>query len=657
MARPSRPLATGANIIPAAAPTQAPPWPCGRPKTHQAAAGMLLQPVPAPAKSSLDFFDEATDTLSGSPRSRPARVVVPSVRSSAAAGPSPSPTAQSTESSATVSSGASERCATCEADKAFLLTKSRPRYETMSHPVRIVDLFSGGGGLTVGAAEAARRVGRGTTIALAVEVNKSAADVYALNFPEANLRRSDITELIDGKLGARLTETERALANDVGHVDVLLAGPPCQGHSDLNNHTRRTDPRNALYLRAVRAAQVLRPTYVLIENVPAVRYDTGRVLDHSVAALEASGYTVAGAVLDLVKLGVPQRRRRHILLAVLSAQIHPAELLKTSAPCANHAERTVRWAISDLHCVAADSGPDASSRPTLENMKRMQWLHAAPGRTDLPNSMRPKCHRDKIHSYVSMYGRLSWDEPAQTITTGFGSMGQGRFVHPGLPRTITPHEAARLQTLPDFYDLDDSKGRDAWARVIGNAVPPLLGVHLVEPLLCALAPQNREPEEVVAPQAPGGRLNGTPAASSEPVRARMQTTKRRDTTPELALRSAMHRMGLRFQVNRAVNGTRSRPDVVFPTEKVAVYVDGCFWHACPEHGTTPKANREWWAEKLATNRARDVASTEALTADGWLVLRFWEHEDASVAARTVYDQIHTIRATHSRRRTQSAVRG
>src|SRR5690606_13269338 len=133
------------------------------------------------------------------------------------------------------------------------------------------------------------------------------------------------------------------------------------------------------------------------------------------------------------------------------------------------AVRSVRWAIADLLDVTAKTGPDSPSTPTAENLKRMKWLHAAPGRTDLPNRMRPECHRDREHSYVSMYGRLSWDDPAQTITTGFGSMGQGRFVHPGLARTLTPHEAARLQTLPDFYDLDTSKGRGAWAMVIGNA--------------------------------------------------------------------------------------------------------------------------------------------------------------------------------------------
>ena len=169
-----------------------------------------------------------------------------------------------------------EECETCAADFAFLGMKDRPDYEGTSPQIRVVDLFAGGGGFTIGAAEAARRVGRGTTVALAVENADSAADVYALNFPGANLVRSDVAELFDGSLGARASASERKIARQVGEVDLLLAGPPCQGHSDLNNHTRRTDPRNALYLRAARAAEVLRPTFVVIENVPAVHHDRGR---------------------------------------------------------------------------------------------------------------------------------------------------------------------------------------------------------------------------------------------------------------------------------------------------------------------------------------------------------------------------------------------
>ena len=93
----------------------------------------------------------------------------------------------------------------------------------------------------------------------------------------------------------------------------------------------------------------------------------------------------------------------------------------------------------------------------------------------------------------------------------------------------------------------------------------------------------------------------------------MRNTKRRDTKPELALRSALHGMGLRFSVDRPVHGTRRRSDVVFPTERVAVYVDGCFWHGCPKHGTVPKQNRQWWMDKLAANRQRD-ADTDARSA-------------------------------------------
>lgn len=376
-------------------------------------------------------------------------------------------------------------CASCDTDRSFLLRQDRPDYEAFFPQVRIVDLFAGGGGLTVGAAEAARRIGKGTSVVLAVESAPSTAGVYELNFPDARILRSDVAVLFDGDIGANLTDAEARLADEAGVVDLLLAGPPCQGHSDLNNHTRREDPRNALYLRAARAAAVLQPSFVVIENVPAVRRDRGRVLDRSTEALKAAGYTVASRVLDLSRFGVPQRRQRHFLVGVLGNLVDPAAVFDACWPCGDHHERTVRWAISDLLDRTSTSGRDAASTPTDVNMERMKWL-IDEDEYDLPNRMRPPCHRDNAHSYVSMYGRLAWDEPAPTITTGFGSMGQGRFVHPARPRTITPHEAARLQTLPDFYDLDTTKGRGVWASVIGNAVPPLLGVHLLKPLVCAL---------------------------------------------------------------------------------------------------------------------------------------------------------------------------
>ena len=135
----------------------------------------------------------------------------------------------------------------------------------------------------------------------------------------------------------------------------------------------------------------------------------------------------------------------------------------------------------------------------------------------------------------------------------------------------------------------------------------------------------------------------------------MTNTKRRDTKPELALRSSLHGMGLRFSVDRPISGSRRRSDVVFPTERVAVYVDGCFWHGCPQHGTIPKQNRQWWLDKLAANRQRDVDTDAALRADGWTVLRFWEHDDPLAAAAKVRDVLVGIRSGSremARRRTR-----
>ena len=125
-------------------------------------------------------------------------------------------------------------------------------------------------------------------------------------------------------------------------------------------------------------------------------------------------------------------------------------------------------------------------------------------------------------------------------------------------------------------------------------------------------------------------------ASSEQAKVRMQQTRRKDTAPELALRSALHRRGLRFRVDRAVlPGSRRRADVVFPGIRVAVFVDGCFWHGCPEHGSMPRANRGFWEEKLAANRRRDRDTDQELDRAGWKVMRFWEHVDPEVAAAEV----------------------
>lgn len=118
--------------------------------------------------------------------------------------------------------------------------------------------------------------------------------------------------------------------------------------------------------------------------------------------------------------------------------------------------------------------------------------------------------------------------------------------------------------------------------------------------------------------------------------ARMSRQRRRDTVPEVTLRRELHRRGVRYFVDRApLKGIRRRADLVFPRRRVAVYVDGCFWHRCPQHATDPKNNAEWWAAKLAANVARDRNTDAALAAAGWTVVRIWEHENPVEAADRV----------------------
>jgi DNA mismatch endonuclease (patch repair protein) len=125
----------------------------------------------------------------------------------------------------------------------------------------------------------------------------------------------------------------------------------------------------------------------------------------------------------------------------------------------------------------------------------------------------------------------------------------------------------------------------------------------------------------------------------------MQATRRRDTEPERALRSVLHRHGLRFRVDHKLPGLRRRADIVFPRVRVAVFVDGCFWHGCPEHGTWPKANARWWREKIEANQARDQDTNRRLRELGWTIIRVWEHEEPADAARRIESAVERRTAT------------
>lgn len=129
---------------------------------------------------------------------------------------------------------------------------------------------------------------------------------------------------------------------------------------------------------------------------------------------------------------------------------------------------------------------------------------------------------------------------------------------------------------------------------------------------------------------------GYPLPTSESARRVMLGNRSRDTGPEVQLRSALHRKGLRFRKHRRVlPAVGSKPDVIFTSVRIAVFVDGCFWHQCPQHGHSPHRNAHYWTAKLARNVERDRATDAALEASGWTVLRIWEHEDVAEAADRV----------------------
>lgn len=348
--------------------------------------------------------------------------------------------------------------------------------------LRVVDLFCGAGGLTTGLKYAARTLGIALDLALACDADLEALEVFRANHGPLLTSGADVQTLVNYHIAGRgddaswstwPTLIDPHLAEFLADLDVLVAGPPCQGHSNLNNRTRRTDSRNLLYLTTVAFGVATGAKLCIIENVPDVLNDSQEVVRTARALLVKSGYRIDEAVLSADDFGVPQRRRRHFLVAVRNSDYEFD--LKALVDSLRIGPITVRQAIADLTDVEPSGPFDTVAVLSPENVRRINWLfeHDA---YDLPDKHRPKCHQNG-HTYPSVYGRMRWDEPAQTITGGFLTPGRGRFIHPGVRRTVTPHEAARLQSFPDSYDFQLGSRpppRSLFAKVIGDAVPPLL---------------------------------------------------------------------------------------------------------------------------------------------------------------------------------------
>src|SRR3954447_12512030 len=211
-------------------------------------------------------------------------------------------------------------------------------------------------------------------------------------------------------VGARSSRPASRARSETSSVRPALPGAQRPEQPDTSRGSK-----NALYARMGRAAEVLLPSIVLIENVPAVQHDRGKVVGLTTDQLSSLGYRVAARTLRLQTFGVAQTRRRHVLLATKLSDVDPVTLLDRLGSRESTAAVDLEWAIGDLEDVLATTGYDAPPRANKVNAARMEYL-LQEDLYDLPNELRPKCHQNE-HSYKSMYGRLRWNLPAQTITS------------------------------------------------------------------------------------------------------------------------------------------------------------------------------------------------------------------------------------------------
>lgn len=358
-----------------------------------------------------------------------------------------------------------------------------PKAELGPKAINYIDLFSSVGGLSLGFEEACRAMGSTAMPLLAVDIDDLALRIHKANHMTQRTLNQSVASLVDFKVTGKGETAEFAYEPELigetistlkNKVDVIIAGPPCQGHSTLNNHSRSDDPRNLLYLTVPALAVALNVKSLIIENVPNVVNDKESVVSSAINLLKTNGFHITEGVLQAHHLGWPQTRKRYFLVASrgsapISIKLIAEQFKRDSLP--------VTWAISDFVVEREDQDHLMNGLPemSLENQERVNWLFDNSS-FELPNHVRPICHQDG-HTYPSVYGRMKPNEPAPTLTTGFMSPGRGRFIHPLERRMLTPREAARLQGFPNWFNFMDrgTTKKSDLAKWIGDAVPSILG--------------------------------------------------------------------------------------------------------------------------------------------------------------------------------------
>ncbi len=337
-----------------------------------------------------------------------------------------------------------------------------------------VDAFSGAGGLSLGLLQA------GFDIVLSFDNDPVCVETQRLNAKcfqrPAILGRID--EMLDGGLLDRIKMPR-------GELFLLAGGPPCQGFS-IQRIGQDEDFRNELVIKFMRLVVDTEPAYFLMENVPGISGKRGEaILCEAVRIASEAGYWVHRTTLDAQDFGVPQRRKRVFVVGERAEGKLP--MFVFPAPTTPNGRRiTIFQAIGHLP-PTPDDGKEhpvipnhRSDRLSETNKRRLQALQPGQGMKDLPPSLLAECHRigPDLIGHRNVYGRMSWDDVAPTITARFDSFTRGQFGHPEQLRSISLREGALLQTFPSDFVFSGNKVDIA--RQIGNAVPPLLARTIAE---------------------------------------------------------------------------------------------------------------------------------------------------------------------------------
>ena len=319
----------------------------------------------------------------------------------------------------------------------------------------LIDLFCGAGGMTQGFVQ----TGSFTPI-LAVDFDEAACATYALNFGADHVVSAPI-------------ETVAVFPR----ADVVIGGPPCQGFSNLGKRDPN-DPRNQLWRHYFRAIEQAQPDVLVMENVPQLLKSEEFV--EFQGRVRELGYEVEARILNAADYGVPQRRKRAIVLATRRGRPEFPDPTHTDPANKDEAAdrspwRTVRHALGDLPLQPTERDWHIGRSPLPSSIERYKTVPEGGNRWDLFRArpdLTPQCWIKKVSGGTDLFGRLWWDRPAFTIRTEFYKPEKGRYLHPQADRPITHREAMRLQTFPDSFRWAGS--RIEVARQVGNAVPCLL---------------------------------------------------------------------------------------------------------------------------------------------------------------------------------------